>query len=149
MMPKGFSRDEASSFPPLSSLPLNDLRCLAKVADDLGDDLWKRKPLSTLPAIEELEAKFTPEEVCLHERSMCSEHQLQLLGINQINEITKMQQGIQRMNWLQNSRKKRLDSIKETARLCRGTAKSALLDRLADILEYHYKKLKGEIEVAR
>ena len=119
------------------------------MADDLGDDLWKRKSLNILTPLEELETKFTPEEVCLYERSMCSEYQLQLLGINQINEVSKMQQGIQRMNWLQNSRKKRLDSIREAAKLCRGTTKSALLDRLADILECHYKKLKGEIEVAR
>jgi hypothetical protein len=80
---------------------------------------------------------------------MCSEHQLQLLGISQINEVSKMQQGIQRMNLLRNTRKKRLNSIREAAEMCRGTAKSALLGRLADILEYHYKKLKSDIEVAR
>lgn len=80
---------------------------------------------------------------------MSSEYQLQQLGIHQLMDVTKMQQGIQRMNWLQNTRRKRLDSIREAARLCSGTLKSARLEKLADILEYHYKKLKHEIEVAR
>jgi hypothetical protein len=124
-------------------------RCLARVADDLGDDQWKRKPMSQIVPIEEHEAKITPEEVCLQERAMCSEQQLLLLGIHQLIDVSKMQQGIERMNWLMNSRKKRWDSVKESAKLCAGTAKSYRLENLADILEYHLKKLNNQIEVAR
>lgn len=105
--------------------------------------------MTAIVPVEEYETKFTPEEVCLQERSMCSEYQLQELGITQLLDITKMQQGIQRMNWLQKSRKKRLESVRESARLCSGTSKSIRLEKLADILEHHYKKLKNEIDVAR
>jgi hypothetical protein len=105
--------------------------------------------MSQIIPIEEYESKITPEEVCLQERAMCSEQQLLLLGINQLIDVSKMQQGIQRMNWLQNSRKKRLDSVRETGKLCAGTAKAYRLETLAEILEHHYKKLKSQIDVAR
>lgn len=122
---------------------------MGKVADDLGDEMWKRKPLKLIAPISDYETKFTPEEVCLQERAMCTEYQLQTLGIEQALEPSKLQQGIHRMNKLLKIRKARLDSIKEAARLCAGTPKSSHLETLAEILEYHYKKLREEIFVGR
>lgn len=122
---------------------------MGRIAEDLGDDMWKRKPLKLISPVSDFESKLTPEEVCLQERAMCTEYQLQALGIEQALEPSKLQQGIHRMNKLSKIRKTRLDSVKEAAKLCAGTPKSIHLETLAEILEYHYKKLREEIFVGR
>ncbi len=111
--------------------------------------MWRRKPLKNITPVDEFENKFTPEEVCLQERAMCTDYQLQLLGIEQALEPSKLQQGLHRMNKLIKHRKERLESIKEAARLCAGTSKSSNLEMLADILDYHLKKIRAEIAVGR
>lgn len=111
--------------------------------------MWKRKPLSQIIPVEDYEIKFSPEDVCLQERALCSEFQLQELGINQLMEVPKMQQGIQRMNKLEKFRKKVLDAVREEAQLSNRTPKGYRLEILAEILDYHLKKLRHQLEVGR
>ena len=122
---------------------------MTRVAEEIGDELWKRKPLSQIVPVEDYESKFTPEDVCLQERALCSEYQLQSLGINQLMEVSKLQQGIQRMNRLEGFCKKRLEKIRELAQACSRTPKGIHLEALAEILEHRLTKLRNELEVGR
>ncbi len=124
-------------------------RCIRKVADEIADDVYRRKPLEELPNLEELENMITPEDVCLMERGASVDQRLLALGIEQVLDVSRLELALSRMNKLKDFMRSRLKACAEMVGIHRGTARGKELARLEDILTLTRDRLKKEIEVGR